>query len=188
MYTEQHVFTCTYINKHNYQLLLASCYIDSGQTSQKTRPLPSNGYMQTIQKTLLPLLLYLQLWCIEMEVIQLLPAYLLSRECVYQIVAWKWVYMSQYLFNHEKAILSSKGLGSDMCTSFYPTITNPMYIQQLTELNLHVQHYNTVLFKKSILDMCISLYNKDLDQIKLSENFNLFKKDLKSFLLHHSFY
>jgi hypothetical protein len=36
--------------------------------------------------------------------------------------------------------------------------------------------------------MGISLYNKVPDQIKLKENFNSFKKDLKSFLLKHWFY
>jgi hypothetical protein len=39
-----------------------------------------------------------------------------------------------------------------------------------------------------VINMGISLYNKVLDQIKLKENFNSFKKDLKSFLLKHCFY
>jgi hypothetical protein len=51
------------------------------------------------------------------------------------------------------------------------------------KLNLHVQHCNTVLFKKSMMNMGISLYNIVPDQVKLS-----FKKDLKSFLLKHCFY
>jgi hypothetical protein len=34
----------------------------------------------------------------------------------------------------------------------------------------------------------ISLYNKVPVQIKLRENVNVFKKDLKSFLVNHSFY
>jgi hypothetical protein len=56
------------------------------------------------------------------------------------------------------------------------------------KLNLHVQHCNTVLFKISVINMGISLHNKVPDQIKLRENLNLFKNDLKSFLLNHSFY
>jgi hypothetical protein len=36
--------------------------------------------------------------------------------------------------------------------------------------------------------MGISLYSKVADLINLREKFNLFKKDLKSFLLNHSFY
>jgi hypothetical protein len=55
------------------------------------------------------------------------------------------------------------------------------------KLHLHVQHCNTVLLKKSVINMGIGLYNKVPDQIKLRGNFHLFKKDLKSFLLNHSF-
>jgi hypothetical protein len=43
-------------------------------------------------------------------------------------------------------------------------------------------------FKKIDLNMGISLYNEDLDQIKLMENFNSFKNSLKSFLFKRSFY
>jgi hypothetical protein len=49
---------------------------------------------------------------------------------------------------------------------------------------IQVQHYNTVLFKKSVINMGISLYNKVQYQIKLKVNFNSFKKD---FLLKHCF-
>jgi hypothetical protein len=37
---------------------------------------------------------------------------------------------------------------------------------------------NTVLFKKNVINMGISLYNKILNQVKLKENFNSFIKDL----------
>jgi hypothetical protein len=39
------------------------------------------------QKTPLPLLLYLQRRCIATEIIPLLPAYSLPRECVYRVAA-----------------------------------------------------------------------------------------------------
>jgi hypothetical protein len=39
-----------------------------------------------------------------------------------------------------------------------------------------------------MINIGISLYNKVPDEIKLKENFNSFKKDLKSFVLKHSFY
>jgi hypothetical protein len=55
------------------------------------------------------------------------------------------------------------------------------------KLNLHVQYCKTVL-KKSVMNMGISLYNKVPDQIKQKDNFNSFKKGLRSFLLKHSFY
>jgi hypothetical protein len=54
------------------------------------------------------------------------------------------------------------------------------------KLNLHVQYCNTVLFKKSVMNMGISLYNNN--HIKQKNNFNSFKKGLRSLLLKHSFY
>jgi hypothetical protein len=56
------------------------------------------------------------------------------------------------------------------------------------KLNLHVQYCNTVLFKKSVMNRGISLYNKVPDQIKQKDNFNSFKNGLRYFLLKHSFY
>jgi hypothetical protein len=56
------------------------------------------------------------------------------------------------------------------------------------KLNLHVQYCNTVIFKKSVMNMGITLYKKVPDQIKQKDNFNSFKKSLRSFLLKHSFY
>jgi hypothetical protein len=49
------------------------------------------------------------------------------------------------------------------------------------KLNLHVQPCNAVLFKR-VINMGISLYNKVPNQIKLRENINSFKKELKSLL------
>jgi hypothetical protein len=40
------------------------------------------------------------------------------------------------------------------------------------KLNLQVQHYNKVLFKKSVIKIGLTQYNKVPDQIKLSGNFN----------------
>jgi hypothetical protein len=56
------------------------------------------------------------------------------------------------------------------------------------KLNLHVQYCNTVLFKKSVMNMGISLCTKVPDQIKQKDNFKSFKKALRSFLLKHSLY
>jgi hypothetical protein len=58
----------------------------------------------------------------------------------------------------------------------------------LRKLNLHVNHCNTVSFKKGIINMGITLYNKVPEQIKLKKSFNSFKRDLKSFLLKCSIY
>ena len=46
----------------------------------------------------------------------------------------------------------------------------------------------TVLFQKSVVNMGIKLYSKVPKSIKKSENFKLFKKELKSLLLTNSFY
>jgi hypothetical protein len=51
-----------------------------------------------------------------------------------------------------------------------------------------LQFADTVLFKKSVMNKGISLYNKVPDHIKQKDNFNSFKKGLRSFLLKHSFY
>jgi hypothetical protein len=56
------------------------------------------------------------------------------------------------------------------------------------KLDLHVQYCNTVLFKKSVVNMGIKLDNKVSDHIKMRDNLRFFKRDLKSFLLQHSFY
>jgi hypothetical protein len=56
------------------------------------------------------------------------------------------------------------------------------------KLDVHVNHCNTVCFKKNVINMDITLYNKVPEQIKLKKNFNSFKKDLKSFLLKWSIY
>jgi hypothetical protein len=49
-------------------------------------------------------------------------------------------------------------------------------------LNFHVQHCNTFLLKRSVINMGISLYNKVPNQIKRREIFNSFRKELKVFL------
>jgi hypothetical protein len=39
------------------------------------------------------------------------------------------------------------------------------------KLNFHVQHCNTALFKRSVINVGISLYSKVPEQLKLKENF-----------------
>jgi hypothetical protein len=67
--------------------------------------------------------------------------------------------------------------------------------------NINIHNYNTrlnkdyqvnfcrtTLFKRSVVNMGIELYSKVPNQIKDMEGFLTFKKELKSFLLNHSFY
>jgi hypothetical protein len=55
-------------------------------------------------------------------------------------------------------------------------------------MDLHVQYCRKDLFKKSVVNTGIKLYNKVPDNIKHLENCNRFKKELRSFLLKHAFY
>jgi len=51
-----------------------------------------------------------------------------------------------------------------------------------------VEFCNTVLFQKIVVNMGINLYNRVPEGIKNLDNFKFFKKkELKSFLLSHSF-
>jgi hypothetical protein len=56
------------------------------------------------------------------------------------------------------------------------------------KFDLHVHYCNTALFRKSVVNMGIKLYNKVPDHIKMRDTSGSFKRDLKSFLLQHSFY
>jgi hypothetical protein len=56
------------------------------------------------------------------------------------------------------------------------------------KLDLHVQFCNTDLFRRSVVNMGIRLDNKVPDHIKKFEKNKLFKREFRSFLLHHAFY
>jgi hypothetical protein len=58
----------------------------------------------------------------------------------------------------------------------------------LRKLDVHVQFWNTDLFKKSVVNMGIRLYNKVPDYIKDLEKYIYFLKECRSFLLQHTFY
>jgi hypothetical protein len=53
--------------------------------------------------------------------------------------------------------------------------------------DLHTQHCNTVLYQKSVINMGIKLFNKLPIQIKL-DNHKRFKREVKTFLVHNTFY
>jgi hypothetical protein len=44
------------------------------------------------------------------------------------------------------------------------------------------------LFKRSVINKGIELYSKVPNKIKNMESFPIFKRELKSFLLNHTFY
>jgi len=57
-------------------------------------------------------------------------------------------------------------------------------------MDIHIQSQNTDLlaYKRSVIDMGTKLYNKLPGYIKEINSYKTYKKELKSFLLLHSFY
>jgi len=55
-------------------------------------------------------------------------------------------------------------------------------------MDIHIQSYNTDLYKRSVINMGTKLYNKVPGCIKEIDSYKTFKKELKSLLLLHSFY
>ena len=56
------------------------------------------------------------------------------------------------------------------------------------KMDIHIQLYSTDLYKRSVIKVGTKLYNKFPGYIKQIDSFKTFKKELKSFLLLHSFY
>ena len=57
-----------------------------------------------------------------------------------------------------------------------------------SKYNLHTQFCNITLFQKSVLNMGVKLYNFLPSKIKKLDDFNRFKKEVKSAWLNNSFY
>jgi len=57
-----------------------------------------------------------------------------------------------------------------------------------TERDIHIQSYNTDLYKRSVVNMGSKVYNKLPNYLKETESYKIFRKELKSFLLQHVFY
>jgi hypothetical protein len=54
--------------------------------------------------------------------------------------------------------------------------------------DLCIQFCRISFFKKRVVDIGIKLYNKLLNQMKKVEKMKYFKRELRSFLLQHTFY
>jgi len=54
--------------------------------------------------------------------------------------------------------------------------------------DLHIQQCNTVMYQKSVINMCIKLFNKLPMQIKQVHKYKSFKKEVKTFPVHNAFY
>jgi len=56
-------------------------------------------------------------------------------------------------------------------------------------MDVHIQSYKTNIYKKkSVINTGTKLYNKMPGYLKEMDNSEVFKRELKSFLLHHAFY
>jgi hypothetical protein len=62
------------------------------------------------------------------------------------------------------------------------------HIQYTREMDIHIQSYKTDLHNRSAVNMGSKLYSKLTDYIKKKESYKHFRKELKSFLLLHTFY
>jgi hypothetical protein len=56
------------------------------------------------------------------------------------------------------------------------------------EMDIHIQSYNTDLYKRSEINMGTKLYDKLTGYIKETGSYKTFKKESKSLLLLHFFY
>ena len=57
-----------------------------------------------------------------------------------------------------------------------------------TNVDLHIKLFNTIVYKKSAINVGIQLYNNVPINIKKMEEYKQYKRELKSFLIDHVFY
>jgi len=55
-------------------------------------------------------------------------------------------------------------------------------------MDIHIQSYDTDIHKESVINMGTELYNNMPRYIKGMDNYKAFKKVVKPFLLHKTFY
>ena len=58
----------------------------------------------------------------------------------------------------------------------------------MKKMDIHVKLHNSEVYKKSVINMGTKVYNNLPGFIKEIDNYKAFKKQLKLFLLLHSFY
>jgi len=56
------------------------------------------------------------------------------------------------------------------------------------KLDIHVKQQKTEIYKKSVINMDTKIYNNLPEFLKEIDDYKTFKKELKLFLLLHSFY
>jgi len=55
-------------------------------------------------------------------------------------------------------------------------------------MDIHIQSYSIEIYKKSVINIGTKVYNKLPGCIKEIDSYKVFKKELKSFFLLHTFY
>jgi hypothetical protein len=55
-------------------------------------------------------------------------------------------------------------------------------------MGIHIQSYKTDIYKQIVINMGTKVYNKLLGCVKEIDSYKAFKKELKLFLLLHTFY
>jgi hypothetical protein len=70
---------------------------------------------------------------------------------------------------------------------FMTKLCHYMVIIHRNTFDLHTCYCSTVLYKRSVINMGIKLFDKLLIQVQQLDNHNSFKRKVKKFLLHNSF-
>jgi hypothetical protein len=55
-------------------------------------------------------------------------------------------------------------------------------------MDIHIQSYSTAFYARNVINIGTKLYNNLPGYIKETESYKTFKKEMKSFLLLHTFY
>ena len=72
-------------------------------------------------------------------------------------------------------------------TSAFENWTPGRYPKE-ANLHLHTRYCSTVLYKRSVTNISIKLFNKLPVQIKQLDNYKCFNREVNNFLLNNSFY
>ena len=107
---------------------------------------------------------------------------MLKKECPVESGSRNWIYWMPFVYIMEMVYqikINIKELKRNLTIHNYET---------RQRFDLQTRYCRTDIFKKSITNLGTKLYNKLPNQIKVLENLKLFKKEIKAFLLHHTFY
>jgi len=76
-------------------------------------------------------------------------------------------------------------------TKYYQSVelnSNVHTYNKRRKMDIHIQSYSIEIYKKSVINIGTKVYNKLPGCIKEIDSYKVFKKELKSFFLLHTFY